>query len=463
MRSANGVRQLTAHNPFGCIGIEQAHLILTSDRSPGGQRQMRIAYFTNQYPATSHTFIRREIQAMEARGHEVFRYAVRCKPEDLVDPEDIREYEATHHVLALRKTRLIAEAARGLIAHPYQAMRAVRAALRYSAASSRGLFVHLAYLAEALVIANWCRRDGVEHIHVHFGTNPATVGALVHDLTGIPFSFTVHGPEEFDYTREHGLRAKIAASSFVAAVSSFGRSQLMRWAAPEDWRKIHVVHCGLDHIYLRQPPARVRSRSLLCVARLSEQKGHLLLLEAAAMLRSRGIDFQLRLAGDGPLRSAIENRVRELSLTERVHLLGSLPQSAIREEILKSQALVLPSFAEGLPVVLMESMALGAPVISTYVAGIPELVQPDSGWLVPAGDAEALCVAMKAALDMDHVAMADMGGKARARVLARHNVATSALLLEQHMARGAKAGRAHYAPDAKPGLSSREALHEAAE
>ena len=394
---------------------------------------MRVAYFTNQYPATSHTFIRREILAVEARGHRVFRYAVRPEA-DLVDPADVAERSITDHVLSQGSLHLVTSIIKGLISRPLRSMRAARAALRYSSTSRRGTFVHLAYLAEAFVVANWCRRDRVEHLHVHFGTNPATVGALVHELTAIPFSFTLHGPEEFDRAEEHGLRSKVAAASFVATVSSFGRSQLMRWARFEDWHKIHVVHCGLDKDYLHRPEFRRHGgHVLLCVARLAEQKGHMALLEAAAKLRQRGVEFELRLVGDGPLRSIIDSRIAELGLRDHVRLLGSLPQQAVRGEISACRALLLPSFAEGLPVVLMEAMALGKPVISTYIAGIPELVGPEHGWLVPAGDISALSKVMQEALAADRATLSQMGSLGRRRVLKRHDIAVSASLMERLM------------------------------
>ena len=396
---------------------------------------MRIAYFTNQYPATSHTFIRREMRAMETRGHTILRYALRCTPKELVDPDDIAEMQRTNHVLLLPKAQLLKNIARSVLSNPGAFLRAAVTATRYSGRSTRGFLVHLAYLAEALVLADWFRRDDVEHIHVHFGTNPATVAALVHDLTGLPFSITVHGPEEFDRPHENALGMKTAAASFVAAISSHGRSQLMRWADHEDWHKLHVVHCGLDAAYRTQPPPKQPSNTFLCIGRYSEQKGHLLLIDAAAMLRDRGAQFQIRLAGDGPLRHVMEAKIQYLGLSNHVLLLGTLSQRNIREEIQNARALVLPSFAEGLPVALMEAMALATPTISTFVAGIPELVESDNGWLVPAGDAGALAFAMKKALAVDAPTLAAMGAHARARAMTRHDIAASARLLERHIAR----------------------------
>lgn len=393
---------------------------------------MLIAYFTNRYPATSHTFIRREILALEARGHTVLRFALRHAEEKFEDKEDIRELERTRHVLRLGKASLVLDALLAIVRNPLKAVSTLFSALRFSAASRRGTLRHLAYWIEALVIAHWCQRSKVDHIHVHFGTNAAAVGALVGQITGIPFSITIHGSEEFDRPEELSLGKKIAKAAFVVAISSFGRSQLMRWAKLEDWSKIHIVHCGLDETYLQQPDTGLPGEpKLLCVARLTEQKGLLTLLHAASTLRKRGIRFNLTLVGDGPLRGVIETEIRKQGLGDFVELAGWMGQPEIMEQIRQSRAMVLPSFAEGLPVVLMESMALRRPVISTYVAGIPELVNESNGWLIPAGDAVALDKAMEAALTADADRMRQLGENARNAVVKRHDISVSACLIER--------------------------------
>ena len=420
---------------------------------------MQIAYLTNQYPAPSHTFIRREIAAMEARGHSVLRYAVRRAPETLDDPADREELAKTQQVLSLDPISLILLATKSAFTTPRRAITAAFSALRFSIASKRGVLRHVAYYVEALVIAEWCRQARAEHLHVHFGTNPATVGALVSELTRIPFSFTVHGPEEFDRAEGDSLGLKIAKARFVVAVSSFGRSQLMRWAALHDWAKIHVVHCGLDRPYLDEQGIPIlNAPALLCVARFSEQKGLFVLLKAAAMLRDRKVPFRLTLVGDGPLRGAIEATIRDLDLGDTIRLTGWMSQSEIRQQIHMSRAMVLPSFAEGLPVVLMESMALRRPVISTYIAGIPELVRSDVGWLIPAGDTAALCDAMHAAVIADEATLRRMGEKARQRIIARHDVAVSAGLIERHIS-GSRKGSVGREPS--PPQAGQPALAEA--
>lgn len=397
---------------------------------------MRIAYFTNQYPAPSHTFIRREIVALEARGHRVERYAVRPFRGALKDPDDIGEVRRTRHILLTPTIGALASIARQLLSHPKSSLRALGSTFRFARTSGGRYLRHLVYFFEAMILADWCRRDEIDHLHVHFGTNPATVATLANQIGGVKFSFTVHGPEEFDRPETLGLCDKIRASSFVVAVSSYGRSQLLRWADLGDWRKVKVVHCGIDQRYLSDDVQRHGADPrLVCIARLSEQKGHLLLLQAAANLRAEGMRFELVLVGDGPLRTEIEYEVKRLGLGDTVVLTGTISQDDVRSEILRAKALVLPSFAEGLPVVLMESMALRRPVISTYIAGIPELVQPDNGWLVPAGDLEALAGAMRQVLFASDIELFGKGEAGRRRALERHDINRSAAALETLMAR----------------------------
>jgi glycosyltransferase involved in cell wall biosynthesis len=383
---------------------------------------LRVAYLINQYPATSHSFIRREIHALEALGAEVLRFSLRRARQALVTEADRRELERTRVVLdtgALGHALAVAGVA---LRSPPRFARALAAAVRLGWRSERGLLRHLAYLAEACVLAGWLRGSGVDHLHAHFGTNPAAVALLCAELGGPRFSFTVHGPEEFDKPEFLALREKIRRAAFVVAISSFGRSQLCRWARYEDWPKLEVVRCGLEEDLLRSGfspiPADPR---LVCVARLSEQKGHLLLVEAAARLASEGVAFELVLAGDGPLRPRIEEQIRRLGLEGSVRIAGWMSAGEVRDTLLGARALVLPSFAEGLPVVVMEALALGRPVITTAIAGIPELVEPGvTGWLIPAGSVDALVSAMRAAL-RESPARLDEMGRAGAALVGRHH------------------------------------------
>jgi colanic acid/amylovoran biosynthesis glycosyltransferase len=385
---------------------------------------MRIAYLVNQYPKVSHSFIRREILALERRGVEVVRIALRVWDGELLDEEDQLERERTRYVLREGAPALLLALTRMLLTRPVCLMRALALAWRMGRRADRPRPVHLAYLAEACRIEPWLREAGIEHLHAHFGTNSAEVAMLVRTLGGPPWSFTVHGPEEFDKRDLIGLADKIRHCAFVVAISSYGRSQLYRCVEHGHWPKVNVVHCGLEPTFLATP-ARPPSgaRRLVCVGRLCEQKGQQLLVEAVQRLSALGEDFDLVLAGDGEMRADIEALIARYGLQARVRITGWISGEQVREEILAARALVLPSFAEGLPVVIMEAMALRRPVISTFVAGIPELVQPGRhGWLVPAGDVEALAHAMQACLDAPAHQLAGMGEAAHSRVRERHNV-----------------------------------------
>lgn len=401
---------------------------------------LRIAHLVNQYPKVSHSFIRREIAALEALGAEVDRIAVRTGREGLADPADLAEADRTHGVLAQGAARLLLDAAAEALRAPGAFARTLGLAWRLGGRSERGRLVHLIYLAEAAHVARRCRTRGVRHLHAHFGTNSATVAMLAAGLARIPWSFTVHGPEEFDRPQTLALDEKAARAAFVAAISSYGRSQLMRWTRPADWAKIAVVRCGIDPTAFDDggapPPA---APHLVCVGRLSEQKGHLLLLDAAAEVAREVPGFRLTLVGDGELRGAVEARIRALGLEDVVEITGWADEAEVRRRILAARALVSASFAEGLPVVFMEALALRRPVVATAIAGVPELVDAACGWVVPAGSEAALAGAMRAALTAEPARLAEMGREGRARVEARHDRRTEAARLLS-LIRGAQGG-----------------------
>lgn len=392
---------------------------------------MKIAYFINQYPKVSHSFIRREILALERQGFEVLRIALRGWDGELVDAEDLRERERTRHVLQSGMGGLLLATLRALLARPASFFAALGLALRMGLHADRPWPFHLVYLAEACRLLPWVREFGAVHVHAHFGTNSAEVVMLAQALGGPPFSFTVHGPEEFDKPQFIHLGEKIRRAAFVVAVSSYGRSQLFRWVAHGQWDKVQVVHCGLERAFHDVPAVQVPAAPrLVCVGRLCEQKGQLLLMEAAQRLAAQGVAFEIVLAGDGEMRGEIEALIAGAGLQGKVRITGWISSEQVRAEILAARALVLPSFAEGLPVVIMEAMALRRPVLTTYVAGIPELVRPgENGWLFPAGDVDELVAVMEDCLAQSDEVLQAMGEAAKRRVLERHDIDTEAAKL----------------------------------
>lgn len=392
---------------------------------------MHIAYLISQYPKVSHSFVRREILALESMGFKVSRLAVRGWDLEVVDPEDIAERQKTNYILQKGGAALLGAALAELRRAPARFFGALRTAWALSRRADRSLPYHLTYFLEACWASQWLQAHGVNHLHAHFGTNPAEVALLVHALCGVRYSFTVHGPEEFDKPEFLHLREKIHAAAFVVGVSSYGRSQLMRWADESHWHKLKVVHCGLDDKFISAPASPVPDvPRLLCIGRLSGQKGQLVLLQAAAQLAREGVPFELVLAGDGEMRPQIERAIATHGLQRHVRITGWISADQVAAELQACRAMVLPSFAEGLPVVLMEAMALGRPVLTTFIAGIPELViHGENGWLFPAGDVERLAAVMKECLAAPLAELQRLGAAARTRAQERHDARCEAAKL----------------------------------
>jgi colanic acid/amylovoran biosynthesis glycosyltransferase len=384
---------------------------------------MNIAYFVNQYPKTSHSFIRREIIALEAANVSIHRFAIRSIAAEIVDKADKLEASKTQYVLQKGVFGLLGSTITVALTKPGRFFKALKLAYTVSRPCDRGLIYHLIYLAEASTLLRWFANANISHVHTHFGTNSATVAMLCRELGGPPYSMTVHGPEEFDKPQALSLTQKIERAAFVIAVCSFGRSQLYRWCSYQQWSKIHVVHCGVDAMFLKQPYTPLPAHpQFVCVGRLSEQKGHLLLIEAAGQLAAEGHKFKLVLVGDGPLRNRIEAMIYQFQLENHVEITGWATNEQVQQQILAAQVMVVPSFAEGLPVVIMESLALCRPVLSTYIAGIPELVQPGkSGWLVPSGSVDALKEAMQVAMQTPLDQLEEMGKTGAQLVAQNHN------------------------------------------
>lgn len=386
--------------------------------------QLHVAYLINQYPAGSHTFIRREIGALELAGVKVMRIALRGWNTELVDEADRQERAHTRYVLAVGAAGLLLALMRTAMRSPRLLARAAKLSWRMFRQSERSLAKHLASLGEACLVRDWAVEGGCHHLHAHFATNSAEVAMLASALGGPRYSFTAHGSDIMDRPSQVGLPMTVGNAAFAVAVCSFGRSQMFRWIPFEQWSRIHVVGCGLEPDYAGGGFAiEEMPRRLLCIGRLSKEKGQILLVQAAQKLAQAGVVFDLVLAGDGSMRDEIERLIAHFGLADRIAITGWLDAAGIERELAMARALVVPSLSEGLPIVIMEAMASRRPVVAPYLAGIPELVRDGrTGWLFPSGDVESLASAMRSCLEASKMDLSGMGEAARRDVFATHDI-----------------------------------------
>ena len=411
--------------------------------TPPAAAPTRIAYLTGEYPKVSHTFIQREAEGLRELGLEVLTCSVRrVSPENLTGPEERAAQATSFYLLAAAKNplRLVGDHLGALLRAPGRYVRALGLAWRTRPPGARAALYQLFYFAEAGVLAAELRRQKIEHLHNHFANASCTVAMLTAELTGLPYSFTMHGPTEFFAAESWRLDAKITRARFVACISHFCRSQLMIWSDPACWARLHIVHCGVTPAAYRRTTPHAPGKRLVFVGRLAAVKGVPVLLEALARLRADDPDVTLTLVGDGPERDWIERRIAELGLSGAVTITGYLSQSDVAAELARADIFVLPSFAEGVPVVLMEAMATGLPVVTTRIAGIPELVEHGvSGLVVPPGDVVGLTKAL-ATLLADPALRDRMGTAGQAYVAAEHDIAGEAAWLGEILA-GRDGGR----------------------
>jgi glycosyltransferase involved in cell wall biosynthesis len=386
----------------------------------------RVAYLASRYPAVSHTFIAREVAGLRARGVEVDTFSVRAVgAADALAEDDRRSRATTTNLLPLGP-----RGALGLLATTLRHPRAV-AGLVAGAVRGTGRFRPrgAAYALEAVVLHRHLRRRGIRHVHAHFANVAADVAALTTELgrrlgdEGRTWSFTMHGPTELADVTGFALPWKVTEADGVLCISDFCRSQLMGLVTEAEWPKLHVVHCGVP-LPAFAPVERAGDGPLhvLCVGRLVPEKGQALLLEALRTLLDDGVAARLTLVGDGPRRADLERRAAELGLGDAVHFAGAVGQDEIRRHYVEADVFALPSFAEGVPVVLMEAMATGLPVVTTRIAGIPELVEDGvSGCVLPPGRVDLLAAAL-AELAADPERRRRMGAAGRAAVEAGYDI-----------------------------------------
>lgn len=386
-------------------------------------KPLKIAYFTSQYARASDTFIRNEVRRLRELGHTVHTFSQRRPDESQIVSDAIRsEYENTDYLLPDRKWAMFGSCLKMMLRKPMRWCEAFGLMLRTRQKGVKGLIWHGAYFLEGAYLADRLLALGVEHLHNHLGERSATVAMLGSVMSGVPFSVAIHGPYIFRAPEEWALGEKIARSSFTTVITDFTRSQCMIYAPQGAWHKLKTIHCAADDSFLNEePPALPDVDRYFWVGRICAEKGVEVLVNAVDVLAHEGRQFQVVLGGDGEMRGHIESMIHAKGLGGHIKLLGWIGSDEVKAQLAASSAMLAPSFAEGLPVVIMESLAMGRPVISTYIAGIPELVRTgENGWVIPAGSVDSLVQAMRDLMDTPREQRAAMGLAGRELVKERH-------------------------------------------
>ena len=397
-----------------------------------------VAYLCSRYPAVSHAFVLREVAALRAAGTEIETITIRrSDPSELLSDADRSEAKATWSVLPASPGQVAGAHIAALRRAPGAYLATLARALRLSPGGLRGLLWQLFYFAEAMLVWRRLAERGIGHIHVHFANVAADVALLATTFgrsAGGPrtWSFTMHGPTEFLDVEAHRLPQKAQDAAFVACISDFARSQLMSLIDSGRWDRLHIVHCGIHpgEAPREKPSGNGSPPMLLSVGQLIARKGHGVLIEALAELAAEGVEIDATLVGAGPERGRLEEMAQSLGVAERVRFTGALGQDELPALYERADIFCLASFAEGVPVVLMEAMAHGIPVVSTRIMGIPELVEDgETGLLVAPGRAADLAAAIRR-LASDPELSARLGDAGREKVAAEFNQRDSAAQLK---------------------------------
>lgn len=384
--------------PFEANSRMVTQYVNSRNQQPAGSPR-RIAYLLSLYPGISHTFFLHEVLGLRELGFDIVTASINApdRPLDHLTSAEAEAAATTFYIKTVPRMRAMINLVRIAFTKPGCVLRALRAGFRLRTPPLRKRLYSFFYIAEAILLADWMHQHGITHLHIHFGGAVATVGHIASAAAQIPYSLTIHGPDEFFDEQEFHLCQKLESATFVIAISNFCRSQLMRIASPAYWDRFETVRLGIRPTLLpeRTSHGDPNPLQIIMVGRLVPTKGPLLLLQAVERVRDSGVAVSLTLVGDGAERSHLEAFIRDHDMRDIVTLTGALNHDQTLSRVAAADMFVLASFAEGIPVSLMEAMALGVPCISTYIAGIPELIENErDGILVPAGSMDELTEAI---------------------------------------------------------------------
>lgn len=344
-------------------------------QAPGVRSLPSLAYLISTYPTLSMTFVLREVLALRERGFRIETASIN-PPERSLSQMTAAEADEARRTYCIKRHGLAGAAvakSQTVLTNFSGYWRGVALAFRLARLDLRRLYFNLMYLIEALMVGQWMRRNGLRHLHVHLASQAANVGLFVRTVFGFGYSITVHGPDEFYDAAGKYLPEKIAAADIICCISSYARSQMMMQSPYAHWHKFVVAPLGIDaEVFSPRPPnAAPDCFEILSVGRLTPAKGQHILIETIDELARQGRHVRLRLVGGGPDEASLRQHAARAAHPERVIFEGPVNQDRIREFYARADIFCLPSFAEGVPVVLMEAMAMEIPCVTTEITGSP--------------------------------------------------------------------------------------------
>lgn len=386
---------------------------------------MKLGYLISQYPAVNHTYVLREVLALRRAGLNLCAVSIRRsdRPVEKLSADEADEHKRTFSVFGAGLAHAVRANLRTLLRRPVSYLRGLWHALRLTRGAPRLLPAYIAYFLEAVVAGDYFDRAGVEFVHTHFSS---TVLLILARIFPVRYSMTLHGSAEFADVVGFHVAEKVAGAEFIATISNYGASQVMAASDPKHWRKVRALPLGVDpQAFSPRIAVREFGRSpfrLVSVGSLVPAKAFHMLIEAVRLLHQRGRSVMLTLVGEGPSRQSMEKLIADLGLGEQVKLVGACNHDKVAEFYGNSDAFVLASFAEGVPVVLMEAMAMELPCVATWITGIPELITDGvEGLLVPPADPVALADAVEFLMRDPDLARR-IGAAGRAKILASYHL-----------------------------------------
>ena len=390
------------------------------------EQKHKIAYLISRYPAVSHTFILREIMHLKKKGWEVKVASINPpdQPFEKLTGEEREEYCKTFYVKQTSLLKIAKDFLLTLVQNPLGFFKGFFYAINLAGLDAKKNLYHFFYFIEAILVGTWMRRNRISHLHVHFANPASSAGLIMTKIFPHSFSITIHGPDEFYDASGYKLKQKIEGANFLCCIGKYARSQLMNLSPISQWPKFEITPMGVDpNVFI--PKAFRKDPScyeLLCVGRLVPSKGQHILLRAIDILIKEGRNIRLHIIGAGPDQGSLQDEASKLNIQSSVVFHGPVSQDEIRKHYQNADIFILASFAEGIPVVLMEAMAMEIPCISTHINGIPELIRNGiDGILVIPSDVQELAGAIGCLID--NTSLREKLGKAgRQRIIEKYDL-----------------------------------------